>query len=262
MSFDKQSLVTGEKSVSGIQDLMLWIEETEEELDEFVVEIIASSEAKVPELIKVVSCALVNYKINASERTDFILALYILSYLKESSVFDLIIEFALLPADWISKVLGAYLTESMTRWLVSTYDGNLTAIKSVIENETACLFARSATLRSLAGLVAVDKLSREDVITYLKELMHSDLIKDYEFAALVVSVATNLYPEELYREISDLFEKDMVDETYITQDFVEETLEMSKERCLQEYIYSRICNLPITDIKRDFALLKLFKSRA
>ena len=161
---------------------------------------------------------------------------------------SIIIKGAHLPSDWITRVFGEHITEALASWMVSTFDGDIEAIKGVIENETAFTHARGAALNSLIGLFAIGVLSREEILDYCKQLMESHFVNDYEFATWVVSCVRDLYPEELYAEIMDLYEKDLVVTWYLSKDDIERSLCIGKEQCLQKNVYSYQYYLPITDL--------------
>ncbi len=231
-----------------ISQLITELETSHREPDDVIRDLIARKEESTPALLEVVASVFNNYKVQAVNREDFIHALYILSYFREPLAFPFVIELALIPADWIEKVLGEHIFEGLSSWFVSTYNGDLDAIKGVIENETAFLYARSAALESLLGLFSLGTLTREDCIAYFKQVLRSEVVKDYEFTAFVVGAATKIHPEELYSDIMDLFDRNMIFERHIDKKSVDKALKMDKDLCLQKYIYECKYFLPITDV--------------
>ena len=216
--------------------------------DDAILELIDRKDESAPALLDVVASVFNDYKVQAAQRVDFIFALYILSYFRESLAFPYVIDLALMPADWIEKILGDHESEGLASWLVSTYNGDLDAIKGVIENETAASSMRCAAIRSLVGLFAIGALSRESIIEYLKVLLGSDLVNDYEFATEVVCCARDLYPQELNSEIRDLMVRDMIDETVIGEGCIYDALIRDKQEWLKDHAYSGMYHLPITDV--------------
>ena len=157
-------------------------------------------------------------------------------------------KFAALPADWIEKILGEFYLGGLACWIISTYKGDLQAIKNLIENETACIYARSNALASLVGIFGIGKLPRKEAMDYLKQLLYSDLARDYEFASWVVSTACHLYPEELYADIIELYEKKRVDPRMLSIKNINDALDMGKEAHLTEWVYTYKFHMPITDV--------------
>jgi hypothetical protein len=215
--------------------------------------LIKNKEESTPLLLAVLKEVLDDYKRVDPARIDFIFALSILSQFREKEAFPSVIRFALLPADCYEILLRESGTDSLASWIVSTYNGDLNAIKKIIETESACEEARSAALSSLVGLVAIGKLSREDVVDYLHELIHSSLISDYDFTCWLVMTIDDLYPEELYECIKELYEADRFDTRIVTLEDIDANLKSGKEICLLN-VYSDKFHLPITDIFEHLAL--------
>ncbi len=211
-------------------------------------ELMKRKSESTPVLLGVLESTLDDYKRMYEDRIDYIFAFYILSYFREPLAFEYVIKCSHLPSNWIEKVLGDHVTEGLSSWIVSTFDGNIEAIKNVIENETAFTYVRSAALNSLIGLFAIGVLTRKEVLGYCKQLMRSHFVKDYEFATSVVLCVHDLYPEELYTEIMDLYEKNLVATWYLSKDDIERSLCIGKDQCLQENVYSYQYYLPITDV--------------
>ncbi len=191
------------------------------------------------------------------ERCDYLIALYILSYFREPKAFALVIRFAQLAPEWNEKLLGDYVTESLVRWLISTYSGDLQAIKNVIENERLSKYARNAALKSLLGLFAENLLTRSEIIDYFQELARSDLVNNHEFATKLVMRATDLYPEELYQDIMDLFDKDLIEQFFINKEAVDYMLSLGKEECLNSRIYNQEYLKPITKVLSHVSTIHL-----
>lgn len=212
-------------------------------------DLLARKEETIPALLEIVQELLHNNIDNYFNRLDHIFALYMLSYFREQRAFPYIIRLAHAPTDQIDTALDNEITEGMARWFCSTYNGDFDALKSVIEKPTIDCFVRGAALDSLLGLFTIDKLSRDEIIDYLRSLMHSELIQDWKFATFVVSCANRIYPEELYENICQLYKQDLIDVEFISKKDIEISLALGKERCLQENIYTYLYVLPITKFR-------------
>ena len=223
---------------------------------EAIRELMARKEESTPALLEVLTRALSGYKRIDPYQNDHIFALYILSYFREPLAFPYVLKFAQLPADWMEKVFGDHTHEGLPSWLVSTYNGDLDSLKSLIENKTAYTYSRNAALRSLLGLCAIDELSREEIIDYFRELIHSPLVQDYEFTTWVIGCASKLYPQELYEDIMNLYDRNLVEQFFISRDTIDEILEEGKEDCLQSSVYTDNVHLPVTDVIKSVSWMR------
>jgi hypothetical protein len=67
-------------------------------------------------------------------------------------------------------VLGGGVTSTLKRLLVSTYDGDLAALKGVIEAAGTAEPVRTGALEALAYLMATDRIARDEAEAYLLRL--------------------------------------------------------------------------------------------
>jgi uncharacterized protein len=73
-------------------------------------------------------------------------------------------------AEAAEAVLGDGVTSTLKRILISTYDGNLDALKGVIEAAGTDEFVRIGALEALAYLMATERIAREEAEAYLLRL--------------------------------------------------------------------------------------------
>ena len=73
-------------------------------------------------------------------------------------------------AEAIEAVLGDGVTTTLKGILISTYDGDLDALKGVIETEGADQYVRAGALEVLAYLAATGRVARQEAETYLLRL--------------------------------------------------------------------------------------------
>jgi|688.fasta_scaffold211929_2 hypothetical protein len=191
-----------------------------------------------PHLLNILQSTVANYENISDNQVDYLFALFLLSKFKEQKAFPLTIQLASLPGVWPEKLLGDFITESLTSFFVSTFNGDFDLIKQLIENQHANEWSRLAALKTFLGLFALNRITREAIIDYLKKLFHSPLAQEESFMTALVSTASDIYPEELLPEIEQAFEQDRVDYSLIDEDWVKDSLNMGKEKCLQEYIYN------------------------
>jgi hypothetical protein len=203
----------------------------------------------IPLLLRVLGDAVFEVETEDDDTMAPLFALYILSQLREQMAFPLIIELACLPEERLDYMIGDALTEALPQFIGSTYDGNLKKIQALIEDSQVVIWSRDAALRSLLILFKAGILEREFILNYLKNLFHHpSFIDDEDAMASLIGVACDLYPDEIYTEIKEAYEKERVNSTWIGIKDVERTLQLGKEEVLRRDIYENShCDL-ITDV--------------
>lgn len=191
-----------------------------------------------PFLFEFINHALENYQQLDEFYFGHLHAMFLLAYFREKTAFPLVIQMASLPEEWPENLLGDTITEDLDRVIASLYDGNITLIQQLIENENANTWSRNAALRSLLVLIKNNKLERTWGIDYFKHLFHhTTFMYDEEAITHLVSVVSDLYPEELYDEIKNAFENGQVDTFHINMKWINFVLAKGKEKALAEFIY-------------------------
>lgn len=193
-----------------------------------------------------------------NDQMDYIFALYLLSKFRETKAYPLILSLAALPGETPEDLLGDCITEALARFIVSTFNGDITAIKHLIENENANMWSRNAGFKSLVGLVALNQLQREELIEYLRALFYSPLSNSEEFVTELISTAVDLYPEELLPEIDQAFEAGKVDTWVVNKKWIERVLAQGKAQCLLDYVYKDHFHLPIDDVEEAMGWMQGF----
>lgn len=209
----------------------------------------------VPALLAEVKNAADNFQKVKGADVGYITALYILAKLREPQACKYILQIASLYRDWPEKLLGDVRTEGLTSLIVSTYDGNLQAIKNLIEHTHAELFCRSSALDSLLGLFSIGKLSRVEVVEYLRTILRSPLVSDYEFAEFVLNAVFDLYPEELWDDAMQLFDQIITSPWMTSKAEFEEVRANSMKACLKQNIYENKWYQPIDNVIAEIAWL-------
>ncbi len=98
--------------------------------------------------------------------------LYLAGEKQDTRVFPLLCRLAQ-NGEAIETALGDGITTTLKRILISTYDGDLDALKSVIEAAEADEFVRAAALEVLAYLTATGRIAREETEAYLLRLYNT-----------------------------------------------------------------------------------------
>lgn len=226
---------------------------------EAVTQAIEKQKEITPVLLDILNYAIENPVNIPFDRHDHIFSLYLLAYFKETAAFPSIMRLANLNEFDLEDLLGDLISEELTRCIISTYNGNLTLIKNLIENQYAYIYARSAGLSSLLGLINLNIITRDEVLAYYKYLLNSFLTHDDPlFTAMLISDSCDLYPKEIYEDIVRAYENNRVETDFIDMDSVNEALEIGKDACF--ITKSNIANWysPIHNVEYDMEWM--FKS--
>jgi hypothetical protein len=216
---------------------------------------LAQGKKIVPALLELLKDAVENFQRIDADDNSYITVMYILAKMREPQACRYIIRMASLYRDWPEKLLGDVLIDDGASLIVSTYDGNLQAIKNLIEHTHAYIYSRTAALESLIGLFAIGTLSREEVIDYYRTLLRSPLVEDYEFAMHLLDAVYDLYPRELWDDVMAVYDNSVFDPWATSKEEFRETLEGGMEACLKENIYTNKFYLPIDDVVKEIASL-------
>jgi hypothetical protein len=111
-------------------------------------------------------------------------------------------------------VLGGGVTSTLKRLLVSTYDGDLAALKGVIEAAGTAEPVRTGALEALAYLMATDRIARDEAEAYLLRLSTvallglepwSDVVRQALAGGLIspLDVRDDGFREDLRRVLTD-----------------------------------------------------------
>jgi hypothetical protein len=197
----------------------------------------------VPELLFALKHAADNYQQLEKGDVRHIIAMYVLAQRRETEAFPYIMQLASLPREWPEELLGDILTEGLARLMVSTYNGDLKALQTLVEHTHANLYSRIAALHALIGLYAIGTLKRGSLVAYYRELVHSPLVQDFEFASWLIHYICNVCPQELYHDVMPLFDRLTIDTVLASRDYLQAALQADQEARLKEHVYSdRYCS--------------------
>lgn len=135
--------------------------------------------------------------------------------------------------------------------LAGVFDGDVDAIKEIIENKRLYCFTRISALRVLTILVLDGKLQREYVMDYFRTLLKEAKNEDEDVIGAIVSECCDLYPKEAMEEIKAAFKKGIVALDYIDLDYVKSVLKMPLDEVIEQSKKNWHCTM-IDDIVYEF----------
>jgi hypothetical protein len=198
-----------------------------------VEEAVARRDEVAPELLGILEETVERPEQIDADRMSHQYAFFLLAQFRDTRAYPYLLRFALLPGDLQYSLGGDFVTEDLGRVLASVCGGDVTGIQSLIENEEADEWARSAALKSLVALVAAGQKTREEVLSYFASLFRGKLTRQWSHVwDSLVARCCDLYPEDLIGDIEQAYEDGLVDPGFIGFDDVEHDIVTGKERVL------------------------------
>lgn len=222
-----------------MQELIQDIEYIDGTFPELILqEIIKRKEEAIPFLLDILKKVLKDPQ-EYTENDDYfghIYAAYLLAQFRVTKAYPIFIEILRLPDELPHELFGDVICEASSRILASIWGKEIMPIKELITDIELDVFIRGSAVMTLAILVLHGELPREDVMEYYRTLLTGGLPDNNTIIiAEVVSSCNNLYPGELMDEIRSAYLQELVDDSYIDLESVEETLALGKEQVLETY---------------------------
>lgn len=192
-----------------------------------------------PELLAVVHNSIQNsqHPFGLGDYTLCIHSLYLLAYFREKQAYPLIIDLFSTPDDTALELTGNMFIEDLGRILASVCSEDISLIQHMIENNSVHQLLRASAIESLVVLVAVGIKSRMEIISYFQSLYQGGLERSPSLVwNSLTACCVDLYPEEVFEDIIQCFHDELIDESYIDLDQVEEALDMDREEALEKLL--------------------------
>ena len=186
-------------------------------------------------------------------------ALTLLSLFREQKAFPAILKLSALPTERAEELLGGAIGQ-YARYLLSTYNGDINALTSLIENETIHQIFRCAGFECLIGLLLKGTIQRDFVISYFKQLYQSELCKNEQFRTFLILYSGNIYPGDLLKEIKQALTQ-YKNSFPVEPEFVKELMDLGHSRCIKERLLSTTEFLPITNVAESMCHLNFFEHK-
>lgn len=162
-------------------------------------------EEAVPELLEIMEYTLDNIKrlTNDPEYLIHIPAIHLLACFRETKAYEYMIRISSLKSDRLFNLFGSIVEGSFRNHLASVCDGNIEPIKKIIEDSSLDEFIRSDALESLVILMSQGMVTREQLVSYIKELLNGKLKVDKSHIWMMISrTCISIHPDGLVEDIN------------------------------------------------------------
>lgn len=168
-------------------------------------------EEVVPLLIQILKDAICKSNQTGDYYVAHIHALLLLSQLREKKAYPVIMDLLNLPIDSIDRLIGDMLTETISKVIVSTYDGNPEPLFSLLTNRDADRFVRYEVAKCLSGLLYQKMIDPETVILRIQEIVASGKMNDDQsFYTAIECLTLESQLEPLYDIVRAAFKAGMI----------------------------------------------------
>ncbi len=194
-----------------------------------------------PLLLSLLNKVILDYREISRDYFGHSYALMLLAQFRCKEAFPIVLELCSLPDRYLSILLnpGEIKTEKLHKIIASTFDGDIEAIYSIIKNDNLGVWARDACIRSLLCLCREQKIERTGIIAFFKYLFNGGLNSTDGFIlATTVTCACDLYAEELYEDIKEVFRTTKIDCSIVDLRWVKNIFGIKKEAILKKYFYN------------------------
>ncbi len=162
-----------------------------------------------------------------------IYAMYLLAQFRETRAYPLLVQVFSAPGELPMDLAGDVVTGDLGRILASVSDGDISGMTSLVENERANEYVRSAALKGLVTLVACGKRSRDEVMAYFRGLIRTlDRTPSNAWNSLA-SRCADLCPEEVVEDLRIAFEEGLIESFYIVWEDIEDALAVGREAAMK-----------------------------
>jgi len=228
--------------------------------------ILTQPHLSVPLLLDILDFTKNNYKTLPGDYTGHTFAIFLLATLREEQAFPKIIDLLFTMDEYGQNHVFNDELDEMQNILASTFNGNLSLLKKLVETDSVYQFARYAALEAYVVLWQYNKITREQLITDFKSFLNNKTFQEDDIDMLhwVINTAMLFYPEELLNDIrmAFYFQFDAVlweDEGRLTAKQFEGDFAEGRDFVLRKYLEPREFHL-IEDVEAELSDWGLFSS--
>lgn len=162
-------------------------------------------------------------------------AVMLLGYFREAGAHSALVKLFSLPQVALEPLFGDLITEDVSMILYRTCGGSLEQIKTLVLNQKAYEYCRTAAAGAMVYAVIGGVADRSEVLTFLGSLFTGNEAEpDSVFWSSIAGDIGDLYPAELMDVIRGAFERELIDPMFIDLDSFEEMLRDGQEKTLAQ----------------------------
>ena len=225
-----------------VQEILSHLERNEGRFPEAAVqEAVARRDETIPPLLEVLETAARDPESFASdgERMIHIYAMYLLAQLRETRAYPFLVQIFSTPGELAFDLAGDVVTDDLGRILASVSDGDVCGMTSLVENEQANEYVRSAALDGMLTLVVCGSRSRDEVMTYFRGLFRTLERKPSMAWDGLAAACADLCPVEVEEDLRQAYHEGLINPGFITWEEIAEAVaegpEVTLERAKQRY---------------------------
>lgn len=198
-------------------------------------EAIAHRDEIIPPLRQVLESVTRDPQAFASDqkRMIHIYAMYLLAQFRETRAYPLLVQIFSAPGELPMDLAGDVATEDLGSILASISDGNISGLTSLVENEQANEYVRSAALKGLVTLVACGKRARDEVVAYFHRLFSTLAQTPGNVWNSLASQCTALFPQEFLDDLRLAFRDELIESFYIRWEDIVDGLAVGREAAMK-----------------------------
>jgi len=188
-------------------------------------------------------------------------ALLLLAQFRVTKIYSRIFDICTYRNDALNALGDEFIIEDLPRIIASVYGGDPAPIKAIIENQNSNEFMRETMLRALLALVIHGKIQRAELVEYCMFLVRERLerVPSYIWCG-IASICADLAACDLLEDIRTVFTENLVDESCITFEDVEEDIGLGWNQT-RERIASDPNYFLVEDVVREMEWWACFNQR-
>lgn len=154
-----------------------------------------------------------------------IISLLLLAQFKEKKAYPLVIQLLRLPIEQVERLLGDMLMESIPGIIVSTYDGNVAPLLTLLSDQNVHLVIRFIMGRTLTALLYGKLIEQANLILELQKIVASgEKNEDADFFTVLANLTLDAKLEPLYDIVRAAFRANLIKQNYIDFNFFNNNL--------------------------------------
>lgn len=157
-----------------------------------------------------------------AEKNDYLYAMYFLAKERVIEAEKYILKLFSREGNYLNPINGDFVLQNLPSILASVYSGNLEEYIKIVLDPNGNEYSRASILEAVIILTYLDKIDREKINPFFKELF-LELEKEPIFVHSILVQGSALLFNKLHsKEILKSFSNNLIDELFISTDEIEE----------------------------------------